>query len=93
LAFSVLGLALTLVWFLNNSATHKYVLHWWSALKALEEKLGLKKYGMDFVSQHEGSGGMVPYRYLVQSVPGIFSVAWATLAVWGLYKLCLRLHP
>ena len=93
LAFSVLGLALTLIWFLNNRATHSYVLYWWSALKGVEEKLTLKKCGTDFVTQHEGSGGMVPYRILIQSVPGIFTVAWATLLVWGLEKLYMSLHP
>jgi hypothetical protein len=92
LTFSVLGLALTLIWFLNNAATHKYVLHWWNALKTVEEKLSLKNYGTDFVTQHEGSGGMVPYRILIQSVPGIFTLAWAALFAWGLYKLCQRIH-
>ena len=33
--FSVLGIILTIVWYLNNKKTHAYVDYWWESLKKI----------------------------------------------------------
>jgi hypothetical protein len=85
---SILGLLLTLVWFLNNRAVRKYVLHWWSSLQDLEGKLKFHDLGFDYVAQHRGSGGVLEYHWIVQSVPIVFAIVWILLLLFGVSKLC-----
>lgn len=84
---SVLGVLLTVIWLLSNSATHSYVLYWWNALAKTEKKLPVEA-GFDFVTQHPGSGGLVPYSWLIQLVPIIFAIAWLCLLGLGIDALC-----
>lgn len=47
----VLGIWLTVVWYLSNDKTHTYVRHWWNAIGKLEEQVGLAP--NDFARQLE----------------------------------------
>jgi hypothetical protein len=86
-ALSFLGIALTIVWIINNHKTHKYVRYWWDSLKTVEDKIGLTPHEVDFVKRHPGTG-FPRYRYLAQIVPAIFLIAWVTLFVWSLVLSC-----
>ena len=83
-----LGVLLTGVWFLSNTATHTYVLYWWNSLKKIEKTLSLDQTGLDFVTRHPGSGNAIPYRWLVQMVPVIFAIAWIFLFATGVNTMC-----
>lgn len=80
---SILGTALTIVWFLNNHKTHAYVEYWWNALPLIEGPLGVN------LARGQRGGGCIRYSYLVQAVPVMFFLAWSALLVWGLRALKL----
>jgi hypothetical protein len=82
---SILGIALTITWFLNNRKTNSYVHHWWSAIIKLEEQMGLKP--NDFATQIEGRSKHFKYRNLVQTVPVLFGIAWIVLFAAGATKV------
>jgi hypothetical protein len=88
MGLGLLGIALTIIWLLSNSATHNYVSYWWDALQNTEKHLGLQQDGLGFVTNHPGSGGAIPYSTLVQLVPAIFGVAWICLLVRDAARLC-----
>lgn len=77
LPLSILGILLTIVWFLNNRKTHGYVDYWWRSLARIEAELGE---GVSFVTNQRGSRH-VQYHQLVQAVPIIFVSAWVGMLV------------
>jgi hypothetical protein len=88
---SLLGIALTVVWYRNNTKTHAYVRHWWDALMAIESHLHLGP--NDFATQLERkqeerhkSEGDTAYRRLIQQVPILFGVAWTALLFVGVIR-------
>ncbi len=87
LATVTLGSCLTIVWWGNNSAVHRYVLYWWQSLKAVEKTLGLQDDGCAFVSNHPGSGKPLHYSDLMQIIPGLFMAGWMVLAEYGIRLL------
>src|SRR5579871_209758 len=92
-AFGILGIALTIVWWLSNRKTHEYVDHWWRSLIELEAKLGLQSGGTDFATRIEGKEKSGPrYRNLVQAVPVLFFVAWISLLGLAVSQMFVSSH-
>src|SRR5947209_15084 len=52
--FGILGIALTIVWWLSNRKTRDYVEYWWRSLMELEAKLELQSGGTDYATRLEG---------------------------------------
>jgi hypothetical protein len=87
LGFGILGISLTIVWYVNNWKTHAYVRHWWEAIISLEKQLGLGANA--FATQIERQHKSVKYRNLMQAVPVLFVAAWiALLAAGGIRLIC-----
>lgn len=87
IGLAILGVALTIVWYMNNLKTHSYVRHWWTAIMNLEEQLGLGANA--FATQIEKQHKSFKYRRLVQTVPVLFGAAWlALLTAGGLRIIC-----
>jgi hypothetical protein len=86
---SLLGIGLTIVWFCNNYKTHRYISYWWEKLAKAEEKAGLTRRSVDFVTQQKG-GGFPRYHYLPQAVSAIFLIAWLVLFIWSLLLSCAK---
>ncbi len=88
---SILGILLTITWYLNNRKTHSYVRHWWKAIISLEEQLELKANA--FATQIENQSKRFKYRNLIQTVPVLFGTAWIALFIAGTIKVacyCLK---
>jgi hypothetical protein len=88
---SILGLALTVVWFLNNRKTHFYARYWLERVGIVEQKLSMKDESLDFATQilNRPRTDWIKHPHLVQAVPMIFFALWLGLfseAVWP----CLR---
>lgn len=86
--FSLLGIGLTIVWYLNNRRTHRYVQYWWRALIDIEKNYDVR---VNFVSEYEDRerldkipGKKFSYHTLIQSIPGLFLVAWIWLLFFGI---------
>jgi hypothetical protein len=104
LIFSILGLVLTRVWFLNNQKTHAYVRYWWEALGKMESHLepiagsgqASKWAHPKLISEYDQNAAelkinrceCVPYSSLVQRIPKVFAVAWGWLILQSLLLLC-----
>jgi len=86
LAFSILGFASALIWFLTSMAVHRYVDYWWDSIKEIEDKLLLKDDGLHFATKNPGSG-MHP-SLLVHVIPVLFMVAWVVIFAVALHCLC-----
>jgi hypothetical protein len=84
---AILGILLTVIWLLNNSKVHTYVLHWWDSIKVIEGHLSLEDQQFDFARQLDrkprGCVNRIPYSCLVQFVPGLFMIAWIGLLGYG----------
>jgi hypothetical protein len=86
---TVLGILLTVLWFLNNLKTHGYVDYWWTALGGIEKDLNVQPdpvaRKMNFVSEYKERrkavkvNAPIKYSYQVQSVPILFLLAWIWL--------------
>lgn len=90
LGFALLGLASATIWRLTSEAVHNYVSYWWIAVKDVEEKLTLGCEGLDYATQHTGSGrplGQRPSR-LVLHIPVLFMLAWIVIAAFAAHSLC-----
>lgn len=87
---SVLGIALTVVWFLSNNKTHEYAVFWLKAAGALEDKLIKRagEQGIDFARQVKErtrtDSVYVKHPYLVQAPPMMFLVAWCFLLCFAI---------
>lgn len=81
---AVLGIVLTVLWFLNNLKTHVYVDYWWRALEDIE-KADRSVFKIGFVSRYEarrntlGLCAPMKYSYQVQAIPFVFLCAWVWL--------------
>ncbi|MGD0001214.1 MAG: hypothetical protein ABSE21_14050 [Bryobacteraceae bacterium] len=86
LVFSLIGLASTIVWFVTSLAVHRYIRYWWKAIHGIEERLFLKEHGLDFATNHPGSG--LHPSTLVHIIPGLFAAAWLVILVFAVHCLC-----
>jgi hypothetical protein len=93
LVFSILGMALTRAWFLNNRKMHSYVRYWWEALGKMEDHLepaasggsGSKWAHPKLISDYDQNAAemkidrcaCVSYASLIQRIPKVFAIAWA----------------
>ena len=86
LLFSLLGITLTIVWFLSSVAVHRYIDYWWKSIMKIEAKLSLRDEGFDFVTKHPGS--RMHASILAKIVPGLFLAAWIVILSFSIYCLC-----
>ena len=101
LVLAVLGMALTVIWILNNNKTHEYAVYWLNAVRRLEHKLVERsgEIGIDFAAQvkHRPRADVIYIRhpYLVQASPTIFFCAWTGLIWFGVHSnmAALGTHP
>ena len=95
-AFSLGGLALTVIWYLSTKKTSEYVHHWWDSIRTIERDLLLAPY--DFAQQLESKQKelqWVRYRTLMSWIPRLFCVAWASMFVVATVRLacsCAKVH-
>ena len=93
IVFGILGIALTIVWWLSNRRTHDYVRHWWRSLIDLEAKLQLQPEGTDYATRiEEMKKSGLCYRDLVQAVPVLFFVAWVFLLGLAVSQILISSH-
>lgn len=85
LAFSLIGLASAIVWFITSIAVHRYVSYWWEAIKQIEGKLSLENDAFDFATKHPGSR-LHPSR-LVHVIPALFGLAWIVILIFAIHCL------
>jgi hypothetical protein len=85
-ALSLLGVALTVTWFISNKKTHAYVRHWWRAILSVEGQLNLKP--NDFATQIEEQRKACSYGVVIQTVPVLFGIAWVVLFLLGIRVIC-----
>jgi hypothetical protein len=90
----VLGIALTGVWFLNNSKTHFYARYWFQKVSDIERKLVERgdEQDIDFASRllTRQRTDSIPHPRLVQSVPLFFLIAWIFLLGFGIRSLMIN---
>jgi hypothetical protein len=86
LSFAVLGGVLTLIWFWNNVAVHRYIKYWWGSVQASEKALSLQERKIAFANDHPGSG--LSPSVGAKLVPLVFLLAWLFLIVYAVYHLC-----
>jgi len=87
LAFSLLGLSSTIVWFITSIAVHRYVAYWWESIQKVEGQLSLKFDGIDFATKHPGSG--LHPSVLVHIIPVLFGAGWIVILVFSIHCLCV----
>jgi|SRR5580658_3442728 hypothetical protein len=85
LAFSLLGLMSTVVWFVTSIAVHRYVAYWWKSIQEIEVKLSLKSDGLNFAAKHPGSG--LHPSFLVHLIPVLFAAGWIVILVLSIYGI------
>jgi hypothetical protein len=86
LVFATLGTGLTLLWFWNNVAIHRYIKYWWQCAKDTERTLSLHDKKLDFANRHPGS--KLKPSLGAKLVPLIFVLAWLALVVYAICHLC-----
>jgi hypothetical protein len=84
--FSIAGLGSAVIWWITSIAVHRYVQHWWEGIKTIEGKFGLHEAGLDFASQHRGSG--LHPSIFVLAIPLLFASAWIAILVVAICGLC-----
>jgi hypothetical protein len=93
---SGLGIALTIVWFLNNRKTHFYAHYWFQAVGDVETKLMERtgEHGIDFAGRllNRPRVDLLRHPNLVQAVPAIFSIAWFGLLSFGVRSMLQPVH-
>ena len=94
IGLSVLGIALTAVWFLSNEKTRDYARYWLKTVCEIEGRL-IERTGeqdIDFAKKilNRPRRDWIPHPHLVQAVPSIFFVAWAVLLFRGLRPAMIK---
>lgn len=96
---SVLGIALTAVWFLSNNKTHEYALFWLDAAGLVEKKLieCSGEGGIDFAVQVKRrprkDAVYIRHPTLVQIPPMLFLAAWMILFGVGVRQWVVQFRP
>lgn len=84
LAFSLAGLASTIVWLITSVAVHSYIDYWWKSIKVIEGDSLFK--GLDFATKHPGS--RLHPSLLVHVIPVLFMAAWIVILIFASHCLC-----
>ena len=88
---SLLGVLLTIVWFVNNSRMHEYVEYWWDRTGEIETEFEVKierRLVSDYETRRKHKH-CVPYSTLVQLAPCLFMCGWFWMFCLSLSK-CLQ---
>jgi hypothetical protein len=89
---ALLGVALTVVWYLINNRTHKYALYWLEQVGEVETRImaGNSEWGIDFAKRVLDSqrttitSSRIGHHQLERAVPLVFIAAWIALLLYGI---------
>jgi hypothetical protein len=84
------AIALTIIWIINNSRLHGYILFYWSRMEHYENLLLLAP--EDSIVQHFKNHPPVKripgeYHIYIQIIPGIFLLGWFWMFCWSICEI------
>jgi hypothetical protein len=88
---ALLGLVLTVVWFLINDRTHEYAIYWLKAVGEIESRVmrNGSEWEIDFAKKILDDKhtpiprSMIHHHQLEKAVPSLFLIAWIALLLFG----------
>lgn len=93
-SLAALGIALTVVWILNNNKTHEYARYWLGAVCEIEgrlqERSGEKDIDFAIKILNRPRRAFLHHPSLVQAVPALFLIAWLILFGLGTRMLLVK---
>jgi hypothetical protein len=93
--FTSVGLAfgaivLTIIWIVNNSRLHEYILYYWSRIGHFESLLALSpddSIVLHFKKNRHHKRFPGEYHIYIQMIPMLFLAGWFWMFIWSICKL------